>query len=104
MVPFAGPPATLQVTAVLEVPVTVAVNCTVLPTATLTLAGLTDTATCVLFEVPAQPSNKTESKLKPLTKNAKRMAILTGGRDSYCPKLNSRGGQHLPMELDYKAG
>src|ERR671924_404593 len=45
MVPFAAPPATLQVTAVFVVPVTVAVNCCGCPTGTLTAEGETDTLT-----------------------------------------------------------
>jgi hypothetical protein len=41
MVPFAAPPATLQVTAVFVVPVTVAVNCWVCPTPTVAVVGET---------------------------------------------------------------
>jgi hypothetical protein len=52
MVPFAAPPATLQVTAVFVVPVTVAVNCCVCPTGTLIAEGKTDTLTfCVTMTV-----------------------------------------------------
>ena len=40
--------AQLQVTAVFDVPVTVAVNCWVAPTATVAAVGATDTATGVL--------------------------------------------------------
>jgi hypothetical protein len=79
MVPFAAPPVTLQVTAVFEVPVTTAVNCAVFATATLTLAGVTETATDVFCEVPAQPDNKAQAQLRPLNSKAERMKVLTGG-------------------------
>ena len=49
MVPHAAPlqpaPAMLQVTDVFEVPVTVAANCCVVPSATVALFGLTFTTT-----------------------------------------------------------
>jgi len=44
ILPFAVPPSTLQVTAVFDVPLTVAVNCCVLPVATVAVAGTTETA------------------------------------------------------------
>jgi len=43
--PFAGPPLTLQVTPMFEVPVTVAMNCWVPLTATAVIEGATETAT-----------------------------------------------------------
>jgi len=59
MFPFAVPPLTLQVTAVFDVPVTVAMNCCVLPVATVAVAGTTETAIVVLvwLAVPAQPQS-----------------------------------------------
>src|SRR5579863_4909633 len=45
IVPFPLPPATAQVTAVLNVSVTVALNCSVIPTATFTPVGSTATLT-----------------------------------------------------------
>ena len=43
IVPFALPPTTLHVTAVFDVSITVAVNCSVVPTTTLTPVGATVT-------------------------------------------------------------
>jgi len=54
---LAAPPATLQVTAVFGVPVTVVVNCCVLPTATVTAVGATEIVMVVLLDVTAQPRN-----------------------------------------------
>jgi hypothetical protein len=54
MVPLAAPPATLQVTAVLVVPVTVAVNCWVCPTPTLAVDGETDTLTLCVMVIVAE--------------------------------------------------
>ena len=54
MVPHAPPlqpaPLTVQVTAVFEVPVTVAANCCVLPADTVALFGFSCTATAVALE------------------------------------------------------
>jgi hypothetical protein len=54
MVPHAAPlqpaPVTVQLTAIFEVPVTVAVNCCVLPTDTVALLGFTCTAAPVALE------------------------------------------------------
>lgn len=64
MLPFAAPPLTLQATAVFDVPVTVAVNCCVLPVATLAVAGTIETAIVVLggwLAVPAQPQSTTRT-------------------------------------------
>jgi len=61
IVPPDAPPATLQVTAVFDAPVTVAVNCSVFPMPTLVAGGATETSTVgVLFDVAAQPDNKTD--------------------------------------------
>jgi hypothetical protein len=78
MVPFEAPPATLQATAVFDVPVTVAVNCCVLPTATLAAVGATEIVMVVLLDVPAQPENKTAAQPR-LRNKGRRMKILTGG-------------------------
>src|SRR5713226_367845 len=94
MVPFAAPPATLQATAVFDVPVTVAVNCCVLPTATLTEVGATEIVTVVLLDVPAQPKNRTETQARPLSNDAQRMKILTGGAGVPIQKQESKSGQH----------
>ena len=45
MMPVAGLPTTLHVTAVLVLPETVALNCSVVPGERLTLLGVTETAT-----------------------------------------------------------
>jgi hypothetical protein len=74
IVPFAGAPATLQVTAIFEVPETIAENWTLFATATLALAGVTETVTGVLcVAVPAQPSSKLEMQVKPTANVAWRM-------------------------------
>jgi len=78
MVPFEAPPATLQATAVFDVPVTLAVNCCVLPTATLAAVGATEIVMVVLLDVPAQPENKTAAQPR-LRNKGRRMKILTGG-------------------------
>src|SRR4029077_10049401 len=78
MLPLGAPPAPLQGTAVFDVPVTVALNCCVLPTATLAAAGATEIVTVALLDVPAQPENKT-AKQPRLRNNGRRMQILTGG-------------------------
>jgi hypothetical protein len=60
ILPFAVPPLTLQVTAVFDVPVTVAMNCCVLPVVTVAVAGTTETAIAVpgaWLAVPAQPQS-----------------------------------------------
>jgi hypothetical protein len=81
IVPFDAPPLTLQVTAVFDVPVTVAVNCSVFPVATLALAGATETVIALVgvwLAVPAQPYNATQAQLiAPSTK--RRIEVLTGG-------------------------
>lgn len=67
MVPLEAPPLTLQVTAVFDVPVTVAVNCCALPVATVAVAGTTETAIVVLgvwLAVPAQPHSAKPAKPK----------------------------------------
>jgi hypothetical protein len=61
IVPFVAPPPTLQVTAVFDVPLTVAANGCVLPTATLAVAGETEIVTGVLGDVLAQPINETQT-------------------------------------------
>jgi hypothetical protein len=85
MVPFEAPPATFQVTAVFDVPLTVAVNGCVLPTFTLAVAGATDivTAGLLLVDVLAQPRNKTHTQLRAVKKDARRMKILTEGRSPF---------------------
>jgi hypothetical protein len=85
MVPHAAPPqpapATLHVTDVFEAPVTVTVNCCVVPSATVALVGLTFTATgpggfvgllelLLGFVKPAHPerartSNRTTTRRRP---------------------------------------
>jgi hypothetical protein len=85
IVPFDAPPLTLQVTAMFDVPVTVAVNCSVFPVATLALAGATETVIVLVgvwLAVPAQPYNATQAQLiAPSTK--RRIEILTGGAGSH---------------------
>jgi len=84
IVPLEAPPATLQVTAVFELPVTDAVNCCVLPTATVTVVGAIETATVgggVCDDELAQPHKKTETQLR-ARNDARRMNILTEGRDT----------------------
>src|SRR6266446_4662078 len=78
MVPLEAPPAMLHVTAVFDVPVTVAVNCCVLPAATLTAIGATEIVAVVLLDVPAQPENRTAAQAK-LRNKRRRMKVLTGG-------------------------
>jgi len=79
MVPLAAPPATLQVTPVFDVPATVALNCCVLPTATLAAVGATEiVVVAVLLDVPAQPASKTAAQPRPRC-STRRMKILTGG-------------------------
>ena len=78
MVPFEAPPATLQATTIFDVPVTVAVNCCVLPAATLTAIGATEIVTVVLLDVPAQPENREVTQPRPRNKR-RRMKVLTGG-------------------------
>src|SRR6266852_5427838 len=91
-VPLAAPPATLQVTAVFGVPVTVVVNCCVLPTATVTAVGATEIVMVVLLDVPAQPRNKTETQARPLRNDGQRMKILTGGAGVPRQKQESKSG------------
>jgi hypothetical protein len=94
MVPLAAPPATLQVTPVFDVPVTVALNCCVLPTATLAAVGATDIVTvAVLLDVPAQPASKTAAQPRPRY-STRRMKILTGGAGGPIQKQDSKSGQH----------
>src|SRR6266446_6781303 len=81
MVPLGAPPATLHVTVVFDVLVTVAVNCCVMPTTALTTVGAMETVTGVLLDVLAQPNKKTEMQPRPHRKEA-RMNVLTGGRGS----------------------
>jgi len=89
IVPLEAPPATLHVAAVFELPVMDAVNGCVLPTATVTVAGVIETATVVGGvcddELP-QPHKKTETQLR-ARHDAQRMNILTEGR---VPILKSR--------------
>src|SRR5712675_507752 len=78
-VPLEAPPATLHVAAVFELPVMDAVNGCVLPTATVTVAGVIETATVgggVCDEL-AQPHKETETQLR-AKNDARRMNILTG--------------------------
>jgi hypothetical protein len=97
--PLAAPPATLQVAAVFDVPVTVAVNCCVLPTATLAAVGATDSVIgLVLLAVPAQLTTKTAAQPRPRI-SRRRMKILTGrGRGSPFKKKSKSGlhPQHYP--------
>jgi hypothetical protein len=78
--PFKAPPATSHVTAVFDVPATVAVNCCVFPTLTLTAVGATATETAlgVLLAEPAQPTNRAQTQLR-VPEKERRMRILTGG-------------------------
>ena len=103
IVPFEAPPATLQVTAVFDVPLTVAVNGCIWPTATLAAEGETETATEGLGDVLAQPSNQTQTQLRPLKNDALRMKILTEGRGPHFTNRNQKADntESLPMELDY---
>jgi hypothetical protein len=104
MVPLGAPPATLHVTVVFDVLVTVAVNCCVMPTAVLTAVGATETVTGVLLDVLAQPNKKTEMQPRPHRKEA-RMNVLTGGRGSPFKSRNQKAdsSKNLPMKLDYVA-
>jgi hypothetical protein len=66
MVPLTAPPATLQVTAEFDEPVTVAVNCCVFPTDMVTGEGDTETAMGVVgLDVPAQPHNRMQMEPRP---------------------------------------
>ena len=74
----------LQVTAVFELPVTDAVNCCVLPAATVTVVGAIETATVgggVCDDELAHPHKKKETQLR-ARNDARRMNILTEGRDT----------------------
>jgi hypothetical protein len=85
IVPLEAPPATLHVTAVFEVPVTDAVNCCVLPIATVTVVGAIEIATVgggVCDDELAQPHKKTETQLR-ARNDARRMKVLTGGRGTH---------------------
>src|SRR4029077_1347571 len=94
MVPLAGRPATLQVTPVFVVPATVALNCCVLPTATLATVGATDIVTmAVLLDVPAQPASTTAAQPRPRS-STRRMKILTGGAGGPIQKQESKSGLH----------
>jgi hypothetical protein len=57
-------PGTLQVTALFDVPVTVAVNCWVFVTATLAALGLTLMLIGAGLALPAQPISKAYEKAK----------------------------------------
>jgi hypothetical protein len=108
MVPFEAPPATFQVTAVFDVPLTVAVNGCVLPTFTLAVAGATEIvmAGLLLVDVLAQPRNKTHTQLRAVKKDARRMKILTEGRVPIFKNRSQKAdknSKHSPMELDYMA-
>lgn len=93
MVPFAAPPATLQVTAVFDVPVTVAVNCCVFPTDMVTGEGETETAMGVAgLDVPAQPHNAMKRKLRPPRNIRCCMDVLTGGADLRFKNRKSESG------------
>jgi len=100
IVPLAAPPATLQVTAVFDVPVTVALNCCVLPTGTLAAVGATEMVTmAVLLDVPAQPASKTAAQPRPRCSITRRMKILTGGAGGPIQKQESKvdsTGQNNP--------
>jgi hypothetical protein len=102
IVPLEAPPVTLQVTAAFDVPVTVAANCCVLPTATLAAVGATEIVMAVvLLDVPAQPASKTVAQLRP--RNRRRMKILTGGAGGPIQgEIKKRTAPTtLPMKLDY---
>lgn len=89
-----------------EVSLTTAVNCEVLPAATLTVGGVTETAIADLFEVPAQPKNSADMQLRLHSTIARDMKVLTGGPESLVLEQESQSGPHrvqLPMQLDYKA-
>jgi hypothetical protein len=84
--PLPLPPATVHVTAVLNVSVTVALNCSVFPITTFTPVGSTDTVTTF----PAVPL------LHPLsTTNATASNIATHRRavDAHIPKAASRANK-----------
>src|SRR5579864_5369924 len=103
MVPLEAPPVTLQETAVFEVPVTVAVNCCVIPTDTLAVAGIADTATEVLFDEPAHPKNRIETQARAHESDVPRMKILTGGAGSPFSNAEIRK-QSTPRVLTHELG
>jgi hypothetical protein len=87
MLPLAAPPATLQVTAAFDAPVTVALNCCVLPTAMLADVGATEIVTVVLLDVLPQPKTKTAAQLRQRN-SRRRMKILTGGAGTPLKRRN----------------
>jgi hypothetical protein len=93
MLPLAAPPATLQVTAAFDAPVTVALNCCVFPTATLAAVGATEIVTVVLLDVLAQPKTNTAAQLRQRN-SRRRMKILTGGAGHPIQTQESKSGQH----------
>ena len=82
MAPSDAPPATLQVTMLFDVPVTVPVNCCVFPMATLAVVGTTETETgtaAVLSDLAAQPHQRKTERQPTAPRTERRMRILTGG-------------------------
>ena len=97
--PLAAPPTTLQVTPVFDVPVTVAVNCCVLPTLTVAAAGATETETAVvvLLEVAAQPENRIAAQIAPIKNGRRPIKVLTEGEGFLVQKRGVQSGLRLPV-------
>lgn len=105
IVPMLAAPAdvllTCQVTAALDVPVTVAVNCFVWPVSTLAVAGDTDTTTgggVVVLLGPAQAAANTAMKIAIEGKNLRhertaRREVVTDRRSSSYSKCVGRCGK-----------
>jgi hypothetical protein len=106
MLPFVDPPATLHVTPVLDVPVTVAVNCCVCPTPTLAVVGEMETETPVvtLLAVPAHPENKMEKQTTALGIDRRPIKVLTEGQGSSSQEQESQSGLLTTLQLDYFGG
>ena len=91
IVPFALPPATVHVTAVLNVSVTVALNCSVFPITTFTPVGSTVTPTTFpavprLASREHQQKRERDKRNERLLKRVRRFVTVPGriGRHSRC--------------------
>jgi hypothetical protein len=87
---------------VFELPVTDALNCCVLPNATVAVAGVAETATVddgVCVDELAQPHKKTETQPR-ANDDAQRMEILTGGPGAHSQKQGIKRGQQ-PKEFTH---
>jgi hypothetical protein len=106
--PFAAPPATLHVTAVFVVPVTLAVNVCVVPTTTELVGGATLIATAVgaaeCDDDDAQPA-RVHAQTRPTKIDAFRILLPSRRGGSLSGDTNERWlAAAIPIKLDCLSG